>query len=107
MKAGAVQDKRNRRIKELGRHYWKGMRSKTPGLFDKRYWQGRIIAWIMRGESFKIDAFRFINVLPDPHSVPAFSAHVHDYLLKEDRQIPGIVRRIFNMTEGSLSAVSG
>lgn len=104
MSAATLHDQRNQRIAELGRKYWRRIQGRTPGFFDRQYRQGQLIDWVMQDESFKIDAFRFIDVLPTLHTTEAFKSHVRDYLLKDDRKLPAAVSAVLRMTGGSLTA---
>ena len=52
------------KIQSTGREIWRRVQGKTPGLFDKGFWQGRMLDWAMRDPSFKLDLFRFVDVLP-------------------------------------------
>src|SRR5438093_4687677 len=36
----------------------------TPRLFDRKWWTGRRLDWAIRDETFKVQLFRFIDVLP-------------------------------------------
>src|SRR3989449_10375776 len=36
----------------------------TPRLFDRKWWTGRLLDWAIRDETFKVQLFRFIDVLP-------------------------------------------
>ncbi|MBU0943746.1 MAG: proline dehydrogenase family protein [Proteobacteria bacterium] len=100
-----VEEKRiNRRITELGEHYWQRMQGEMPSLFDSRYWQGHILDWIMDDEAFKIDAFRFVDVLPALRSTSAIASHVQDYLLGQDRKLPVLVRSALSMASGGIAA---
>lgn len=35
-----------------------------PRLFDRSWWSGRLLDWAIRDEAFKVQLFRFIDVLP-------------------------------------------
>src|SRR5712692_2969319 len=35
-----------------------------PRLFDRTWWSGRLLDWAIRDEAFKVQLFRFIDVLP-------------------------------------------
>jgi RHH-type proline utilization regulon transcriptional repressor/proline dehydrogenase/delta 1-pyrroline-5-carboxylate dehydrogenase len=79
------------------------MQGEVPGLFDKKYWQGQVIDWILQDPSFKIDAFRFVDVLPALHSASAIGSHVRDYLLREGRDMPPAARAILSMATGPVT----
>ena len=104
MAASTLHDSRNKRIMEIGLQYWHKMQGQPPRLFDRKYWQGQLVEWIMKDEVFKVDAFRFIDVLPALQSTPAVGSHVRDYLLKQDRDLPLAIRTALKMTAGNLTA---
>src|SRR5437016_14169897 len=35
-----------------------------PRLLDRKWWTGRLLEWAVRDETFKVQLFRFIDVLP-------------------------------------------
>ena len=98
------QERINRRIIERGEHYWKRMKGEMPSLFDSRYWQGHLLDWVMDDEAFKVDAFRFVDVLPALHTTSAIATHVQDYLLRQDRKLPVFVRSALSMAGGGIAA---
>jgi RHH-type proline utilization regulon transcriptional repressor/proline dehydrogenase/delta 1-pyrroline-5-carboxylate dehydrogenase len=51
-----------------------------------------------------VDAFRFVEVLPALRTTPAIASHVQDYLLKEDRKLPALVRSALSMASGGIAA---
>jgi RHH-type proline utilization regulon transcriptional repressor/proline dehydrogenase/delta 1-pyrroline-5-carboxylate dehydrogenase len=61
-----------------------------PRLFDRRWWSGRLLEWAIQDETFKIQLFRFIDVLP---------------ALKDHAQIKRLVDEYFGGV--SLPEVSG
>ena len=94
----------NKRILDVGKQYWQRMQGEIPSLFDRQYWQGQILDWIMDDESFKVDAFRFVDVLPALHSTAAIATHVQDYLLKKERNLPVLVRSALTMASGGIAS---
>ncbi len=87
---------------ELGEKYWQKMRGQKPKLFDRHYWQGQLLDWVMKDESFKVDAFRFVDVLPSLQSSSAIASHVSEYLLKDGRELPFALRTALNMAAGGV-----
>ena len=104
MTSFAMHERRNVRISELGEHYWGKIQGEMPSLFDRKYWQGQLLDWVMNDESFKVDAFRFIDVLPALESTAAIGSHVQDYLLKENRDLPLVVRTALKLASGGISS---
>ena len=104
MTSKAVLEHRNERIKKIGERYWQKMRGDQPRIFDRKYWQGQLLDWVMKDESFKVDAFRFVDVLPALNSPEAVSSHVQDYLLRENRNLPLAIRTALKMTGNSVTS---
>ena len=59
-------------------------------LFDRQWWSGRLLEWAIKDEAFKVQLFRFIDVLPT---------------LKSPEQIQRLVEEYFG--EASLPAAGG
>jgi len=102
MTGNTTQERRNRRIMEIGERYWQKMKGEVPGLFDRHYWQGQLLDWVMNDEAFKVDAFRFVDVLPALQSTSAIASHVRDYLLREERNLPVAVWTALKMASGGI-----
>ncbi|MDH3349155.1 MAG: proline dehydrogenase family protein, partial [Desulfobulbaceae bacterium] len=102
MENSAISEDRNNRIIELGERYWLEMKDRTPSLFDRRYWQGQLLEWVMNDESLKVDGFRFVDVLPVLRTNTALASHVQDYLLKEGRDLPKIIRTALGLAAGGV-----
>ncbi len=94
----------DKRILELGSQCWKKMQGEIPSLFDPQFWQGHILDWVMEDEDFKIDGFRFVEVLPALTKNRQIADHVQDYLLKENRNLPVMVRSALSMAAGGIAS---
>jgi RHH-type proline utilization regulon transcriptional repressor/proline dehydrogenase/delta 1-pyrroline-5-carboxylate dehydrogenase len=92
------------KILELGEELWNRMQGELPGLFNKNYWQGRILEWMMKDSSFKADMFRFVDVLPALQTTEQVSQHVREYFLKEDRDLPGLISASLKAASSTLTA---
>ena len=91
-------------IYALGEELWKRMKGETPGVFNKDFWQGRILEWAMKDPSFKVDMFRFVDVLPTLQTKEQVSQHVREYLLKEGRELPAVMTAALKAASGGLTA---
>jgi RHH-type proline utilization regulon transcriptional repressor/proline dehydrogenase/delta 1-pyrroline-5-carboxylate dehydrogenase len=78
-------------ILKLGEEMWQRMQGELPGLFNVHHWYGRLLEWVMQDPRFKADLFRFIDVLPALHTTDQIAQHVREYLLKDDRELPGVI----------------
>ena len=45
----------------------------------------------MRDPEFKTDLFRFVDVLPTLQTTAQIGQHVREYLLKDGRELPGVL----------------
>ncbi len=64
----------------------------TPRLFDRKWWTGRLLEWAIRDDAFKVQLFRFIDVLPT---------------LKTPSQIKRLVDEYFGQDAGLRDAPGG
>ncbi|MBL91764.1 MAG: 1-pyrroline-5-carboxylate dehydrogenase [Myxococcales bacterium] len=91
-------------ILELGEQFYAEMKGEIPGVFNKDFWQGKIMEWAMKDPSFKVDMFRFVDVLPVLHTTDQISQHVREYLLKKDRPLPTVMSTALKAAAGGLTA---
>jgi RHH-type transcriptional regulator, proline utilization regulon repressor / proline dehydrogenase / delta 1-pyrroline-5-carboxylate dehydrogenase len=52
------------RVKEVGLQIYSLIGDQVPSLFDQKRWKGKIMEWAMKDEAFKVQLFRFVDVLP-------------------------------------------
>ncbi len=67
------------------------MQGETPGVFNKDFWQGKILEWAMKDPSFRVDLFRLVDVLPVLKSRRQIWQHMRDYLIRENRPLPPVL----------------
>jgi len=97
-------DERDRRVLELGERLHREMAGRTPGVFDRAYWEGRLMAWAMRDPAFKIDLLRFVDVLPVLGDTGQVASHVREYLLKPGRDVPALLGVALKAAAGGVTA---
>src|SRR2546426_5507627 len=63
----------------------------TPRLLDRKWWTGRLLEWAIRDEAFKVQLFRFIDVLPTLKTPSQIKRLVDEYLGQDSglRDAPG------------------
>src|SRR5262245_54561308 len=66
--------------RELGRQLFAAVRGGQPHVWQRRWWDEKLLAWTMRDEGLKVQLFRFVDVLPMLHSADAVTEHLHEYL---------------------------
>lgn len=93
-----------KQIELLGGKIFTQMRGEKPGIFNKDYWQGRIMDWVMQDPSFKVDMFRFVDVLPQLETSEQVSRHVREYLLREGRPLPIMIETALKAAAGGITS---
>jgi RHH-type transcriptional regulator, proline utilization regulon repressor / proline dehydrogenase / delta 1-pyrroline-5-carboxylate dehydrogenase len=81
-----------RTTREVGGYVFAHLQERQASVFERRWWDDRIMAWAMREESVKVQMFRFIDVLPMLNSTAAVVGHLHEYFHEVERHLPGAVR---------------
>lgn len=91
-------------ILTVGEQIWQRLQGETPGLFDAHYWHGRLLEWVMKDPDFKVDLFRFVDVLPALRTTEQVANHVRQYLVKEGRDLPSILHTALKAASHGLTA---
>ena len=98
-------------IKNKGLRFLQEVKSHRNSVFDTQYWMGLLMEWVMKDPSFKIDLFRFVDVLPSLKTSEQISSHIEEYLLKKDRELPLVISTAlkaassFGLSKGIAQAV--
>ncbi len=67
-------------ILDLGKEiFTKSESVKAKTFFSKDYWYSRIMDWSMKNEAFKVQMFRFVDVLPTLNTSQEVSKHLKEY----------------------------
>ncbi|MGD8253140.1 MAG: L-glutamate gamma-semialdehyde dehydrogenase [Syntrophobacterales bacterium] len=80
------------RIKAQGKDLFTIISNEAPSLFNKGWWTGKLMDWCMRNENFKIQLFRFVDVLPYLTTAESLSRHIEEYFAKQDLDIPAALK---------------
>ena len=91
-------------ILALGRELHARTRQLQGGLFDRERWQGALLDWVLRDPSFKVDLFRFVDVLPSLHDKEAVRRHVEEMLLRPGRALPAGVGAALKVAASGIGA---
>ncbi|MBN1654672.1 MAG: L-glutamate gamma-semialdehyde dehydrogenase [Deltaproteobacteria bacterium] len=85
-------DKLEALIETRGAELFEATRGVEPSIFDKGYWNGKIIDYCMAHKSFKVEMFRFVDVLPTLRDAKAVARHIDEYFNREDLDLPAAVK---------------
>jgi len=78
--------------REVGRYIFDHLSQRQTSVFERRWWDDRIMAWAMQDESVKVQMFRFVDVLPMLGTSEATVRHLHEYFHDVERHLPRAVR---------------
>lgn len=93
----------------LGLELFKAIKNQQESIFDKQYWFGRMMEWVMKDPSFKVDLFRFVDVLPVLKTDKQVAQHIKEYLIDNHPNLPLLIKNTlkaasFSFTRGLASA---
>lgn len=74
----------------------------SESIFDRQFWLGKVMEWVMKDPSFKVDMFRFVDVLPTLVTDDQVAKHIREYLLRNDRDIPMLMSTALKAASFSL-----
>lgn len=73
-----------------GKEIFELMESTEKSIFSKDFWYSHIMDWSMKNEKFRVQMFRFIDVLPSLKSNKDVALHLKEYFTEEDNELPSI-----------------
>ncbi|HET6324454.1 MAG TPA: L-glutamate gamma-semialdehyde dehydrogenase [Planctomycetaceae bacterium] len=76
----------------IGRDLLTRLERRSPSIFERRWWDDRILSWAMADESVKVQMFRFVDVLPMLHTHDAVTRHLQEYFDEVRSHLPLAVR---------------
>lgn len=84
---------------QLGLQLFESLRAGQPHIWQRRWWDEKLLSWTMRDEGLKVQLFRFVDVLPMLHSAEAVTDHLHEYLADVKQHLPAPARVALNVTQ--------
>ena len=81
----------DQRIKARGQEFFSVIRGETPSIFDKGWWTGKLTDWCMSNDNFKVQLFRFVDVMPYLTTSESLSRHIEEYF-DDDEDIPSVLK---------------
>src|ERR1700734_879899 len=73
------KDAISQKIFDRGSEIFNLIETDTTSVFNKDWWYGRIMDWSMKNEAFKVQMFRFVDVLPYLNSSSEVARHLKEY----------------------------
>lgn len=87
-----LEDRIEAETQEVGRSLWSRLQHRQPSIFDRRWWDDRILSWAMADESVKVQMFRFVDVLPMLRGSAAVARHLQEYFEEVRENLPRVAR---------------
>ena len=75
-----------------GKEFFSSISGEAPSVFNKGWWTGKVMDWSMKNEDFKVQMFRFVDVLPYLNTSQSLSRHIEEYFAGEDSNIPDVLK---------------
>ncbi|HTN76179.1 MAG TPA: proline dehydrogenase family protein, partial [Pirellulaceae bacterium] len=98
------------KTRAIGRYLFDHLRAEKPGIWQRRWWDDRIMSWSMSDEALKVELFRFVDVLPMLGNSLAVTDHLHEYLDRVRDKLPTSLRLALGLarrTPVTRAAVAG
>jgi len=92
---GAIEEA----TQQLGQRIFTQLKRRSPSIFERRWWDDRILSWAMSDESVKVQMFRFIDVLPMLHSRESITRHLQEYFDEVRAHFPQAVRLAIDVSQ--------
>ena len=82
----------NPKIMVRGKEFFASISGEAPSVFNKSWWTGKVMDWAMHHEEFKVQLFRFMDVLPYLNTSESLHRHIREYFGAEDQEMPGVLK---------------
>jgi RHH-type proline utilization regulon transcriptional repressor/proline dehydrogenase/delta 1-pyrroline-5-carboxylate dehydrogenase len=80
------------RTRDCGRELFDLVKNDKPSIFNTGWWTGKVLDWAMQNEEFKVQLFRFVDVLPCLQNDAALAAHIEEYFGEASGEVPAVLR---------------
>ncbi len=81
------------RVVSLGREFFASIQGEAPSVFNKGFWTGKVMDWAMKNEDFKVQLFRFVDVLPYLNTSESLQRHIEEYFSGQSGgDIPAVLK---------------
>ena len=78
----------------LGTDIWQHLSRRRPSMFERRWWDDRILGAAMADESLKVQMFRFVDVLPRLKTHRDVTRHLQEYFLEVKEHLPFAIEMV-------------
>ena len=82
----------DKQIAQRSKEFFTSISGEAPSVFNKNFWTGKVMDWCMKNEQFKVQMFRFVDVLPYLNTSTALTRHIKEYFATTSEDIPSILK---------------
>jgi RHH-type proline utilization regulon transcriptional repressor/proline dehydrogenase/delta 1-pyrroline-5-carboxylate dehydrogenase len=82
----------DKKITDRGKEFFASISGEAPSIFNKGWWTGKVMDWSMKNESFKVQLFRFVDVLPYLNTSDSLTRHIDEYFAGDDQDVPKVLK---------------
>lgn len=79
-------------IRAIGQKILVQMGKESPSVFKKDFWQGQVMELSMKMPAFKVEMFRFVDVLPVLQDSTEVARHIQEYFCRPEQDFPAIIQ---------------
>lgn len=82
----------DQKITARSREFFASISGEAPSIFNKGWWTGKVMDWSMKNENFKVQLFRFVDVLPYLNTSESLARHIREYFAGDDQDVPAVMK---------------
>jgi RHH-type transcriptional regulator, proline utilization regulon repressor / proline dehydrogenase / delta 1-pyrroline-5-carboxylate dehydrogenase len=83
---------------KIGDWLYGHLNRRRPSIFEKRWWDDRILSWAMSDESVKVQMFRFVDALPTLKTHQQVTQHLQEYFEDVNDKLPSAARLMLDFS---------
>src|SRR5258706_5860061 len=102
----ARSDEVEAEVQAIGRAIFAKLGTKSPSVFQRDWWSGKLLEFCMKDEAFKLEMFRFVDVFPVLRSSDEVARHVREYFQREGQSF-GFLGAAMGIAGSSIGARIG
>ncbi|MEL6179032.1 MAG: L-glutamate gamma-semialdehyde dehydrogenase, partial [Myxococcota bacterium] len=92
-------------VRAIGEQILKLTEGQSASIFRRDYWNGQIMDWSMTRPDFKVEMFRFVDVLPVLNTSTEVARHIQEYFCRPDQDFPNALQwGLKSLAPGSMVA---
>lgn len=82
----------DRRIIARSKEFFASINTEAPSIFNKGWWTGKVMDWSMKNDAFKVQLFRFVDVLPYLNTSESLARHIEEYFSADAQDTPKVLQ---------------